>query len=160
MKTVLYKDYDKNLSKVEYKKELSFNDFQEIVDDATNTIAKLIEDGHYGSIDFMIDYTIVLGCTDISFAGADLNDIWNFLYTTNVLSNVKESIGESVYNSIVSQIHTALNYALSTNPETKGLIKALTELILKFSKTDISKNGIADLKELAGMLQNITGKFE
>lgn len=153
----------KNYTNAEYKKVLSFDTYQAIIEGAVEQIKILYENEKYGSVNYIINNALVAGCTNINLKDATLEERWELFTQTDVLEKIRESIGIKIYDEILCQIDKALTYALSTNPETKNLMKELTSLLAKWSKQDtISEEGIAEMKSLTETFKslNITAKNE
>jgi DNA replication protein DnaD len=73
---------------------------------------------------------------------------------TDVLERIINSIGECTYNRILNEIDLGLRYRISTNPETKLLIKEVTNLIKNL--TNVSKNVTDDtLNSLLSSVKNV-----
>lgn len=128
----------KNYEKAEYKTQLTAYEYNEIISSAIDGIIELYDKGIYGFNTFTLNSSLVSVCTNINMGVQDADAKLKLFEATDVIERIVNSIGERTYNRILNEIDLGLRYRISTNPETKLLIKEVTNLIKNL--TDISKN--------------------
>ena len=144
----------KNYEKAEYKSQLTVYEYNDIISKSIDGIINLYDKGIYGFNTFTLNSAIVSGCTNINMDVKD-PDMKEWLFEeTDVLQRIIDSIGENTYNRILNEIDLGLRYRISTNPETKLLLKEVTGLIKNLS--EVSKNVSDDtLNSLLASVKNV-----
>ena len=128
----------KNYEKAEYKTQLTAYEYNDIISSAIDGIIELYDKGIYGFNTFTFNSSLVSGCTNINMSVQDPDAKIKLFEETDVIKRIIDSIGESAYNKILNEVDLGLRYRISTNPETKLLLKEITNLIKNL--TDVSKN--------------------
>lgn len=144
----------KNYENAEYKTQLAAYEYNEIISSAIDGIIELYDKGIYGFNTFTLNSSLVSVCTNINMGVQDADAKLKLFEETDVLERIINSIGERTYNRILNEIDLGLRYRISTNPETKLLIKEVTSLIKNL--TDVSKNVTDDtLNSLLSSVKNV-----
>ena len=144
----------KNYEKAEFKTQLTAYEYNDIISSAIDGIIDLYDKGIYGFNTFTLNSSIVSVCTNINMDVKDPDAKTWLFEETDVLQRIVNNIGENTYNRILNEIDLGLRYRISTNPETKLLLKEVTGLIKNLS--EVSKNVSDDtLNSLLSSVKNV-----
>lgn len=142
------------LEKVNYKDTLTIEERKNLVSAAVLSIAGLYDEGIFGMNEYMTDTAFIAACTDLKFNEKDdIEDIWKFIESSEIMNDIIHNLGTSAYFSIRNEIEEGVRYQTSVNPALKDLIQALTGFI---NNTDVKR--ITD--EFTSALNELTASAE
>lgn len=122
----------------EYKTQLTAYEYNDIISTAISGIIDLYDKGIYGFNTFTLNSSLVSVCTNIDMSINDPDAKTRLFEETDVIDNIIRHIGEQTYNRILSETDLGLRYRISTNPETKELLRELGNLAKNLG--DVSHN--------------------
>lgn len=122
-----------NIANINYKKTLKFEERTTLITTAVTLAKQLFNNGVYGATQYAIANTIIGACTDVDMTGLTPDEKWDFICTSPIMSKIEENIGSHTLKEIYKEFDMAFQYAISTNPDTKELILALTDLLRNFN---------------------------
>lgn len=127
-----------NYKDAEYKTQLTVYEYNDIISSAIDGIIDLYDKGIYGFNTFIVNSSLVSVCTNIDTSINDPDVKMKLFEETDVITNIIKNIGEQTFNRIINEIDLGLRYRISTNPETKELLRELGNLARNLS--DVSHN--------------------
>ena len=140
----------KNYEKAQYKTELTAFEYNDIISMTIEGIIKLYDKGIYGFNQFTFNSSLVSVCTNINIDKQDVDGKIKLFEETDVIQKIIDSIGNNVYDRIQVEIDLGLKYRISTNPETKQLLRELTTFVRSLAKNTefISEDSMKSIAEV------------
>lgn len=144
----------KNYENATYKSELSIWEHNTLVSSVVESIINLYDQAVYGLNEYITNEALVEYCTNINISKLDMDKKYKFFTETDVLEKIKASLGEAIYIGIMRDIDLGIRYRISTNPEVKGLLIGIGNLMDNLTK---NTENISDetLTELMGMAKSL-----
>lgn len=159
MKTGVYTYNDESYN-FNFRTDLSVADKLRFVNSVVNLV---VDENHYNSVirDLIFDFYIVDVMTDIETTELKdsltfLNDVEEFLFSTNIVEIVKANAFPTLFNELNTAVDKSIAYLTGIRPS--PLSDSLTSLLSTLEKK-INEVDLDSMMSMAQKLASMTGEF-
>lgn len=141
-----------------FKTTFTTSDKLNFVNSVVDTV---VDDAYYNSIirDIIFDFMLVKMMTDIETENFNLDDIENFLSSTNVVDIIKVNMEDGLIDELNKAVNLGIEYktGIHVNPVSEALSSLLSTIEKEVSEIDLSN--LDNMMEIASNLTKMSGEF-